>query len=212
MAAISIISVVPDTNQPVPFAQPFAFAIEYECLYELREDLEWKMIYVGSAESEQYDQTLDSVLLGPLTPGSFKFVFEGNAPDAGKIPADDLIGVTVVLLTCSYKGAEFIRIGYYVNVDYLDEGLKESPPEVPVLEKLSRTILTDHPRVTRFLVEFDSAGTVPLAGSGEAPMAEGAMGDDMQPEYGAQQQDMQQMQQDQQQQQQQMPMNAGMVF
>ncbi len=45
-------------------------------------------------------------------------MFEGNAPDVNRIPPDDLLGVTVVLLTCSYKGNEFIRIGYYVNVDY----------------------------------------------------------------------------------------------
>ena len=52
------------------------------------------------------------------------------------------IGVTVVLLTCSYKGKEFIRIGYYVNVDYADEQLRENPPETPQLASLYRTVLT----------------------------------------------------------------------
>ena len=52
------------------------------------------------------------------------------------------IGVTVVLLTCSYKGKEFIRIGYYVNVDYADEQLRENPPETPQLVSLYRTVLT----------------------------------------------------------------------
>lgn len=28
---------------------------------KLKEDLEWRMIYVGSAESEEYDQVLDTV-------------------------------------------------------------------------------------------------------------------------------------------------------
>ena len=39
-------------------------------------DLEWKIIYVGSAESEDYDQILDSVLVGPLVGGRHKFVFQ----------------------------------------------------------------------------------------------------------------------------------------
>ena len=37
-----------------------------QCLEELPEDLEWKIIYVGSAESEDFDQTLDTVYVGPV--------------------------------------------------------------------------------------------------------------------------------------------------
>lgn len=39
-------------------------------------DLEWKMIYVGSAESEEYDQVLDSVFVGPIPEGKHMFVFQ----------------------------------------------------------------------------------------------------------------------------------------
>jgi len=39
-------------------------------------DLEWKIIYVGSAESEEYDQTLDTVVVGPIIAGRHMFVFE----------------------------------------------------------------------------------------------------------------------------------------
>lgn len=45
------------------------------CLFGI-EDLEWKIIYVGSAESEEYDQTLDSVLVGPVPAGRHMFVFQ----------------------------------------------------------------------------------------------------------------------------------------
>lgn len=43
-------------NNPATFFDPLAFDIQYECTAELESDLEWKMIYVGSAESEEYDQ------------------------------------------------------------------------------------------------------------------------------------------------------------
>lgn len=39
-------------------------------------DLEWKIIYVGSAESDAHDQVLDSVLVGPVPMGRHKFVFQ----------------------------------------------------------------------------------------------------------------------------------------
>lgn len=39
-------------------------------------DLEWKLIYVGSAEDETYDQLLESVLVGPVNVGNYRFVFE----------------------------------------------------------------------------------------------------------------------------------------
>ena len=34
------------------------------------------MIYVGSAESEEYDQILDSVFVGPIPEGKHMFVFQ----------------------------------------------------------------------------------------------------------------------------------------
>ena len=39
-------------------------------------DLEWKIIYVGSAESEEFDQILDTVYVGPVPEGRHLFVFE----------------------------------------------------------------------------------------------------------------------------------------
>ena len=34
------------------------------------------MIYVGSAEDEKYDQVLESVLVGPVNVGNYRFVFQ----------------------------------------------------------------------------------------------------------------------------------------
>lgn len=47
--------------------------------------MEWKIIYVGSAEDEKYDQTLDSVLVGPMVPGQFRFVFQVKRPCRGTL-------------------------------------------------------------------------------------------------------------------------------
>ena len=126
--------------------------------------MEWKLTYVGSAEDDAHDQVLDTVLVGPVGVGSYKFVFQADPPDATKIPQSDVLGVTVLLLTCSYDGTEFIRVGYYVNNEYADEALREDPPATVRLDRVVRNILAEKPRVhARFPCEFD-APAIPAAG------------------------------------------------
>lgn len=154
MAKVHIVNVVVLDN-PSSFSNPFQFEITFECIEDLKEDLEWKIIYVGSAESEAYDQVLDTVCVGPVPEGRHMFVFQADPPDSTKIPKEDAVGVTVLLLTCSYRGNEFIRIGYYVNNEYTDPDQKENPPAIPQFDKLTRNILATNPRVTRFKIDWE---------------------------------------------------------
>ena len=167
MAKVHVVNVVVLDN-PSPFTNNFQFEITFECIEDLQEDLEWKIIYVGSAECEDYDQVLDSVFVGPVPEGRHMFVFQADCPDVSKIPVQDVVGVTVVLLTCSYRGKEFIRVGYYVNNSYADPELVENPPSSPQYDKLQRNILATNPRVTRFKIDWDdspsSQGTTALSG------------------------------------------------
>ena len=81
-------------------------------------------------------------------------LLQADPPDPSKIREEDIIGVTVLLLTCSYLGQEFLRVGYYVNNDYDDEQLREEPPPKVLIEKVQRNILSDKPRVTKFPINF----------------------------------------------------------
>lgn len=112
------------------------------------------MTYVGSATSDQYDQELDTLLVGPIPVGVNKFIFEADSPDIKRIPDAEIVGVTVVLLTCSYDGREFVRVGYYVNNEYETEELAADPPVKPIIEKIRRNMLSDKPRVTRFAIKW----------------------------------------------------------
>ncbi|KAJ1675966.1 Histone chaperone asf1 [Spiromyces aspiralis] len=143
-------------NNPVHFLESYQLEITFECLSELKDDLEFRLIYVSSADDKQLDQELDSLLVGPIPVGVNKFIFEADPPSIEKIPKEELLGVTVILLTCSYKGKEFVRVGYYVNNEYQDEELRESPPEKPVIEKIYRNILDKKPRVTRFPINWEN--------------------------------------------------------
>uniref|UniRef100_A0A804QKQ1 Histone chaperone ASF1B n=1 Tax=Zea mays TaxID=4577 RepID=A0A804QKQ1_MAIZE len=124
MSAVNITNVAVLDN-PTAFINPFQFEISYECLVPLDDDLEWKLIYVGSAEDENYDQQLESVLVGPVNVGTYRFVLQ-----------------------------EFMRVGYYVNNDYGDEQLREEPPAKVLIDRVQRNILADKPRVTKFPINF----------------------------------------------------------
>ena len=58
----------------------------------LEDDLEWKLTYVGSAESSIHDQILDTIYVGPVPEGRHMFVFQADAPDHNKIPCKDFAG------------------------------------------------------------------------------------------------------------------------
>ncbi len=123
-------------------------------LTNITADLEWKLTYVGSATSDQHDQELDSLLVGPIPVGVNKFVFEADPPDVKRIPDTEILGVTVILLTCAYDGREFVRVGYYVNNEYDTEELLADPPARPVVDHIRRNVLAEKPRVTRFAIKW----------------------------------------------------------
>ena len=132
-------------------------------------DLEWKVLYVGSAKDASRDQVLDEILVGPVPVGTNKFVLQADAPDPSQLPPEDLLGVTVVLVTCSYKEREFVRVGYYVNNEYHDpnappvaEGEEAPPPPQPIpLHMIKRHILADKPRVTKFPISWGDEDVLP---------------------------------------------------
>jgi len=164
-------------DNPTKFCNPFQFEITFECVSPFEEDLEWTLTYVGSAESTEFDQVLDSILLGPISVGLNKFVFQADPPDTTKIPNNDILGVTVLLLSCSYKQQEFIRVGYYVsnelegennnNNNAVENTVENAQPTVqPILlengkpdtSRIIRNILTQKPRVTLFPIDWGESG------------------------------------------------------
>ncbi|XP_046384219.1 histone chaperone ASF1-like isoform X2 [Ischnura elegans] len=177
MAKVHICNVVVLDN-PSPFLNPFQFEITFDCIEDLQEDLEWRIIYVGSAECEELDQVLDTVYVGPVSVGRHMFVFQAEPPDPLKIPEADVVGVTVVLLTCSYRGQEFMRVGYYVNNEYKEPNLRDNPPPHPLFDKLHRNLLATKPHVTHFKIEWDNAGgpKSTLTTDGEPVCDSGALG------------------------------------
>jgi histone chaperone ASF1 len=106
--------------------------------------------------------------------GVNKFILQADAPDISQIPHEDILGVTVVLVTCSYREKEFVRVGYYVNNEYeYDEPIilcddeqatlvtttttataAAGPTKKLDMNKVRRIVLADKPRVTRFPIQW----------------------------------------------------------
>ena len=128
---------------------------------------------MGSAHDSHQDQVLDEILVGPVPVGMNKFVLQADAPSVEKLPDDDdLLGVTVVLVTCSYKEREFVRVGYYVNNEYTGEYDPEvGPPKGKDLDLglVQRQILADKPRVTKFPIPWGNEDDEQQVGLGPPP-------------------------------------------
>lgn len=149
-------------DNPASFRAPIKLEITFDSIAEqLEQELEWKVVYVGSSTDESMDQVLDSVLVGPVRKGRSRFVLEVDGPDHTKIPPNELLDVTVLLLTCSYKGNEFVRIGYYVNNEFANPAPADAPASVDLsnldINQIVRNILSDAPVVTRFEIPWDGS-------------------------------------------------------
>lgn len=155
MSLVNVLNVQVLGDNPSSFKSSFEFEITFECISQLEQDLEWKIIYVGSAESERYDQVLDCIMVGPVPVGINKFVFKADPPNINLIPSTEVAGITIILLICSYLDQEFVRVGYYVDNNYEDPELRENPPNPPLIDLLRRNILAEKARVTRFDIKWD---------------------------------------------------------
>ncbi|KAF2176362.1 histone deposition protein Asf1 [Zopfia rhizophila CBS 207.26] len=187
MSVVSLLG-VEVKNNPAAFDAPYEFEITFECLEQLQKgcyalEQEKKL----TSTSNEYDQELDSVLVGPLPVGINKFVFRADPPDLSRIPNSEIIGVTVILLSCSYEDREFVRVGYYVNNEYTDEALQLEPPAKPIIEKVRRSILAEKPRVTRFAIKWDSEESAPPEFPPDQPEADLGIADGDQ--YGAEEEE-----------------------
>ena len=92
MASKVILDNITFNNNPALFTDSFKLDITFTALDSISHPLDWKLIYVGSAKDENYDQILQQFEIGPiLEESTMKFSVECPAPDFTKIPRDELI-------------------------------------------------------------------------------------------------------------------------
>ena len=157
MSSIIRVTNVDIDNPEGPFTEGYSINIAFEAMEPLTKDINWKIIYIGHPNKEEYDQTLEDIEMPVSSAASFKFNIATEPPELSKIPKGEILGVTALLVSCHYDGKEFFRVGYYVNTYYSDPDLNAEPPSTPIIEKLMRSVLKDQPRVTNFHIEWDAS-------------------------------------------------------
>ncbi|KAL7669847.1 hypothetical protein ACOME3_004796 [Neoechinorhynchus agilis] len=154
MSRIQIID-INCTKEIESFEDQYKFIVKFQCVEDLVDPVEFRVVYVGRAREESYDQMLDRIELDNVRKGTFRFQFDSPPPVVSKIPDDDLLGVTIVMICGYYRNMEFVRIGYYVNVFYDDPELSDNPPFPPQTNRMRRQILMDDVRVTHFAIQWE---------------------------------------------------------
>lgn len=68
-----------------------------------------------------------------------------------------------MILSASYRGHEFFRVGYYVYNRYDTPELTDHPPQEVQIDKVVRGILNDKPRITRIEIPWNDKETPSLS-------------------------------------------------
>ena len=105
-----------------PFNSPLKVNIEFEAFSSLLQELQWKIIYIGSANSCEYDQVLESFSFPVKEIGHCSFQVNVAPPDHRLIPSfDDFLGATLLMFSAMYNDKEFFRCSYFVYNNFEDE-------------------------------------------------------------------------------------------
>lgn len=146
MELLQITNIMVEEN-PSPFLAPFKFKISMKSSEPIQEEIEWQIIYVGCASDDKYDQILDKFTMGPFDQAcEFDFQIQTQAPNHTLQPSkNDILGITALILACSYSKYEFFRCGYYVYNSYTDQNLIDNDtPDAPVLiDKVEKNVFAD---------------------------------------------------------------------
>lgn len=118
MAKLEFLKVETDTGKIYKPKDSFSFKLTFNNQEPLDEDVEFEVFYFGDTYTDNHDQKLCHNIIGPLDAGKLCFELETSPIDLTKIPIKTLFGLTTILILGKFKGEQFIRIGYVVNVNY----------------------------------------------------------------------------------------------
>ena len=109
------------------FDTPIKVNIEFEALAPLAQDLNWKIIYIGSANSCKHDQILESFSFPVKKLGGYSFNVDVSPPDHKLVPSfDDLLGATLLMISAVYNEKEFFRCSYFVYNNFENEQIAKN--------------------------------------------------------------------------------------
>lgn len=93
------------TSSTQKIDENFVLKIQFECLREIKQEVEWKVVYVADSDNKSFDQELDNIYMGSLKYGSSEFDWNVPKPDYTKIPnVMEIFDSTLLMLIVSVNG------------------------------------------------------------------------------------------------------------
>ena len=75
MSLVNVLNVIVKQSK-TPFQAPIAFDIYFESVKSLKHSLTWRIIYIGQASNDQYDQILEEAEMDCEVAGRMMFTLE----------------------------------------------------------------------------------------------------------------------------------------
>ena len=142
-------------DNPEPFKSKINLEIHYESHQNFQTPINFKVIYIGSIESSKHDQILISLEKEKMKKGEDKLFLTIDPPKKNLIPSlEDLLGMSALMISCSFKNNEFFRCSYYVRNDYMDneEIINENNFDI---NKVFRCFYTVKPKIIVNDIDWD---------------------------------------------------------
>ena len=150
---VKVLNIIPK-NPIARFTDPYSFEIHLDFISVIQKELKWKMVYICSEKKED-DQILNEMqFTPPIQISQIKLEFIGDPPNIEKIPKKDIIGLSAILLCCSYNEEEFFRCGFYINTSFDNDEMNLKIPEIIDVNYLIRNIV-NKPRIVIYQIKWD---------------------------------------------------------
>lgn len=134
-------------GNPEPFTSKINLEIHYDSLQNFKTPINFKIIYIGSIESSHHDQILISLEKKNIKIGEDKLYLTLDPPKKHLIPSlEDLLGMSALMVSCSFKNNEFFRCSYYVRNDYMDNESEINENNFDI-HKVCRCFYTEKPKI-----------------------------------------------------------------
>tara|TARA_B110000285_G_scaffold216606_1_gene264064 strand:+ start:118 stop:378 length:261 start_codon:yes stop_codon:yes gene_type:complete len=75
MSLVNVLNVIVKESK-TPFTHPIAFDIYFESVKNLKHSLTWRIIYIGQASNDEYDQVLEEAEMDCEVAGRMMFTLE----------------------------------------------------------------------------------------------------------------------------------------
>ena len=75
MSLVNVLNVIVKQSK-TPFQAPIAFDIYFESVKSLKHSLTWRIVYIGQASNDQYDQILEEAEMDCEVAGRMMFTLE----------------------------------------------------------------------------------------------------------------------------------------